>query len=136
MTDSFIALKDSERRNEMDNHPPSHSMHRPENLAPTRPSPRDMMPSPGSCGDPTAWEYSHSMSPPPETLTERVTAGLHQMGAAVRDRVEELADHHREWQKESDVPSQKTPAVVDAQREMERQQMEKDQDRSFQATIV
>ena len=68
------------------------------------------------------------------------------MGAAVRERVEALASHHHAYQRESDVPNQRTGVVVDVKRteevrggaaaEWQQGMVEKEQDRSYQAPIV
>lgn len=59
------------------------------------------------------------------------------------DKVETLASHHKQYQKENDVPSQKIPVVVDVKRERadeigrtEQGRRDKEQDREYEATVL
>ena len=140
MTDSYIAVKDAERHNAADLQHTTHPhAHHPSTLAPAARDPvPDALPSPGSSGDPTAWEFSHrvSASPPPTSAAAAAEDAVAAVGAAVRERVERLADAHRAWQRENDVPGQRTPAVLDAHRDVQRTEVEREQDRSYEATLV
>ena len=59
----------------------------------------------------------------------------------MRGKVEQLASHHARYQKENEVPNQRTPVVTDVMRnhkgeEEQERTWEKEQDRHYRATPI
>ena len=82
----------------------------------------------------------HTPPPSDPSLVGRATDAVRGMAGAVKDRVEALAAQHRVYQKENEVPNQRTPVVADVLRDKERAEAEdrlnRDQDRTFEATLI
>ena len=120
-----------------------------------------LIPDPASYGDPSAWEHvraspSPSPSPTPASATttadtaavsgtgvfDKASERLRELSSTVGNKIEQLAASHKDFQKQNTTPNQRTPVVTDAERDYyaaqdsEQQQLQREHDREYEATVI
>jgi hypothetical protein len=107
-----------------------------------------MLPSPSSAGDTTAWEQTRlpdssplppsppSASSAPSELLHRAGSALSAVTASLVSHVESLASEHQRYQKQSELPNQRTPVVHDVVKEKEKEQMQQQQQMDSQTAAA